>query len=46
MGISQQSIESIENGRTHKSRNILELAKALQCNPEWLLKGSPSNTKT
>ncbi|WP_339053346.1 LexA family protein [Arsenophonus endosymbiont of Crataerina pallida] len=39
IGISQQSIESIENGRTHKPRNILELAKALQCNPEWLLNG-------
>lgn len=39
IGISQQSIESIENGRTHKPRNILALAKALQCNPEWLLNG-------
>ncbi|MEY0543937.1 LexA family protein [Providencia rettgeri] len=38
-GISQQSVESIENGRTRKPRNIIELAKALQCNPEWLVNG-------
>lgn len=37
--ISQQSVESIENGRTRKPRNIIELAKALQCHPEWLLNG-------
>lgn len=38
-GVSQQSIESIESGRTRKPRNLLDLAKALQCNPDWLLNG-------
>lgn len=38
-GVSQQSIESIESGRTRKPRNLLELSKALKCNPEWLLNG-------
>lgn len=38
-GISQQSIESIESGRTRKPRNVLELAKALKCSPDWLLNG-------
>lgn len=39
VGISQQSVESIENGRTRKPRSILELAKALQCPADWLLNG-------
>ena len=30
-GVSQQSIESIESGRTRKPRNLLDLAKALKC---------------
>ncbi|ELM3736963.1 helix-turn-helix domain-containing protein [Edwardsiella piscicida] len=38
-GVSQQSIESIESGRTRKPRNLLELSKALKCNPDWLLNG-------
>lgn len=38
-GVSQQSIESIESGRTRKPRNVLELAKALKCAPDWLLNG-------
>lgn len=38
-GVSQQSIESIESGRTKKPRNLLELAKALKCSPDWLLNG-------
>ncbi|EKD1774709.1 TPA: S24 family peptidase [Klebsiella pneumoniae] len=38
-GVSQQSIESIESGRTRKPRNVLELAKALKCSPDWLLNG-------
>lgn len=37
--VSQQSIESIESGRTRKPRNILDLAKALGCSPDWLLNG-------
>lgn len=38
-GVSQQSVESIESGRTRKPRNLLDLAKALKCSPDWLLNG-------
>lgn len=38
-GISQQSIEAIENGKTLKPRNILGLATALDCDPKWLMLG-------
>lgn len=39
-GVSQQSIESIESGRTRKPRNVpFDLAKALKCSPDWLLNG-------
>ena len=38
-GVSQQSIESIESGRTRKPRSLLDLARALKCSPEWLLNG-------
>ncbi|MCL6397244.1 helix-turn-helix domain-containing protein [Pectobacterium carotovorum subsp. carotovorum] len=38
-GVSQQSVESIESGRTRKPRNLLDLAKALRCSPDWLLNG-------
>lgn len=38
-GISQQSIEAIENGKTLKPRNLLALAAALECDPKWLLLG-------
>ncbi|HFQ4959228.1 TPA: LexA family protein [Vibrio vulnificus] len=36
VGIAQQSIHKIEDGRTLKPRNILQLAKALKCDPGWL----------
>ncbi len=39
-GISQQSIEAIENGKTLKPRNLLALASALECDPKWLLLGA------
>jgi len=38
-GVSQQAIESIESGRTKRPRNLLDLAKALNCSPDWLLNG-------
>ncbi|WP_336195018.1 LexA family transcriptional regulator [Hafnia paralvei] len=38
-GITQQSIEAIESGKTQKPRNLLPLAEALQCDPKWLLCG-------
>ncbi|EKO3964632.1 helix-turn-helix domain-containing protein [Vibrio fluvialis] len=37
--VSQQSIESIENGRTKRPRSIVDLARALKCSPDWLLNG-------
>ncbi len=36
VGISQQSLQKIEDGRTNNPRKLLELANALQCSPEWL----------
>ncbi|WMT12543.1 LexA family protein [Serratia fonticola] len=38
-GVTQQSIEAIESGKTRKPRNLLPIAKALQCDPDWLLNG-------
>lgn len=38
-GIAQQSVEAIENGKTRKPRNLLQLAEALSCDPKWLLIG-------
>ncbi|GEM77513.1 LexA family protein [Vibrio sagamiensis] len=36
VGVAQQSIHKIEDGRTLKPRNILQLANALQCSALWL----------
>lgn len=36
IGISQQSLQKIEDGRTSNPRKLLALAKALECTPEWL----------
>ncbi|BET97763.1 helix-turn-helix domain-containing protein [Xenorhabdus taiwanensis] len=38
-GMKQQSIQSIESGLTQRPRFILELSKALNCDPEWLQYG-------
>ncbi|HCC76723.1 MAG TPA: DNA-binding protein [Shigella sp.] len=38
-GIRQQSWQSIEDGKTLKPRNIIGIAKALKCDPEWLMNG-------
>lgn len=38
-GIRQQSWQSIEDGKTLKPRNIIGIAKALQCDPAWLMNG-------
>ena len=40
-GLSQTTIADIERGRNDGSRALLELARALQCAPEHLLKGAP-----
>ncbi len=38
-GITQQSWQSIEKGDTRKPRNIIGIAKALNCDPDWLMNG-------
>ena len=38
-GITQQAINSIENGHVDKSKYIVEIAKALGCSAEWLNDG-------
>lgn len=40
-GIRQQSWGSIEEGKTSKPRNIVGIARALQCSPDWLMNGGP-----
>lgn len=42
-GTTQQGIVSVESGRTKRPRYLLELARALQCDPDYLLHGSSSN---
>ncbi|AEF54600.1 LexA family protein [Marinomonas posidonica] len=39
VGITQQSLQKIEDGRTQNPRKLLSLAKQLRCDPEWLLSG-------
>lgn len=46
MGISQQAIEKIENGKTKMPRDIDKMAKILKVSVEWLITGEsmPINT--
>lgn len=39
VGITQQSLQKIEDGQTRNPRKILELATALDCTAEWLMHG-------
>ncbi|CQD56484.1 helix-turn-helix transcriptional regulator [Yersinia enterocolitica] len=41
-GIKQQSIQQIESGATKRPRFLFEIASALQCEPSWLLYGTPT----
>lgn len=43
-GTTQQGIVSIESGRTKRPRNLLEIAKALQSDPVWLMDGGSFQT--
>lgn len=43
-GTTQQGIVSIEMGRTKRPRQLLELAKALQTDPAWLMDGGTFQT--
>ena len=45
VGISQQSLQKIEDGRTQNPRKLLNLAKALHCDAEWLLLGTASEVR-
>ncbi|QQA77035.1 S24 family peptidase [Pectobacterium parmentieri] len=38
-GITQQSWQAIEEGKTKKPRNLIGMAKALTCDPVWLAQG-------
>ncbi|KLU15017.1 MULTISPECIES: helix-turn-helix domain-containing protein [Xenorhabdus] len=40
VGMKQQSIQQIEAGITKRPRFILEISKALDCDPLWLQYGS------
>lgn len=39
VGMSQQSLQKIENGVTRHPRKIIELAAKLECTAEWLMYG-------
>lgn len=43
-GISQPTYFKIENGLTQKPRNILDIAQALNVNPQWLATGQGEMT--
>ncbi|HCR4428822.1 helix-turn-helix domain-containing protein [Morganella morganii] len=38
-GLKQQSIQQIESGLVKRPRFIIEIAKALKCDPNWLING-------
>lgn len=39
VGVSQTSIAKLENNPSRKSRHLLQIAEALQCDPKWLESG-------
>ncbi len=39
VGLKQQSIQQIESGNVKRPRFIIEIAKALKCDPDWLING-------
>ena len=43
-GITQVTVHKLISGKISRTSRLLELAKALECNPEWLMsKNSPSS---
>ncbi|EIP6915065.1 helix-turn-helix domain-containing protein [Escherichia coli] len=42
VGMCQQSVQYLESGRATRTGFILELAKVLKCDPDWLLNGENS----
>lgn len=45
VGITQQSLQKIEDGRTQNPRKLINLARSLQCDPEWLQFGKTVELK-
>lgn len=45
IGITQQSLQKIEDGRTQNPRKLLNLSKVLNSDPEWLLLGTKSEIR-
>ena len=45
VGISQQSLQKIEDGKTQNPRKIVALSKALECDIEWLESGEYTELK-
>lgn len=45
-GIAQQTIHSLESGRSHSTKALVKLAQVLQTTPEWLDSGINSATNT
>ncbi|MCW4631629.1 MULTISPECIES: LexA family protein [Marinomonas] len=45
VGITQQSLQKIEDGRTQNPRKLLNLAKELNCSPEWLQLGTTTEVR-
>jgi phage repressor protein C with HTH and peptisase S24 domain len=40
VGVSQASVQKYVSGKTQATNKILDLARALECNPEWLATGT------
>jgi SOS-response transcriptional repressor LexA len=45
-GISQVTVHKLVSGKINKTARIIELAKALKCDPEWLLNGDALHFET
>jgi len=44
-GIKQQTVQRIEGGTSNRPRHLIEIADALDCSPQWLLKGGDDPVK-
>ncbi|MGG2141718.1 helix-turn-helix domain-containing protein [Symbiopectobacterium sp. RP] len=45
VGMRQQSIQYLESGKGNRTSFILELAKVLRCDPNWLLNGESTEDR-
>lgn len=46
VGVTQQAIMGLEQGRVQSSRNLVQLARELGVTPDWLMTGAPDNNVT